>query len=282
MDIVGDIGIPVYLDPFDRGVVDFNHEGVQIGREWHPMNKAASQLCRCYVALGDLEEAIEHCLSTKDQKKRRRRLRAASVPLHNLCVAIVDAINAIQSDSTRHSHLPVTAPKDLTAMRSRFVHLVPFDRKGKLGILRNRISAHLDSGESPSEMREIAKSVDGTEFGEWINICAATLCDLLKLDAYMWTTDGPQEGLTTIMCQEPIMTVLRIEEQRAVGIEGFFASKRSPKHDVLNRIQILCSLAQNLFERRSRFEIRGFYEDDAKRGWSSLLRDLPAMTGKGE
>lgn len=266
--------IPIYLDTLDRGVVDFNHEEGQIGQEWHPMNGAASQLCRCHVALGDLEEAIEHCLATKDQKKRRRRLRAASVPLHNLCVGIIDTINAVQSDSKRHSHLPATAPKDLTSMRSWFVSHVPFDRKGKLGILRNRVSAHLDDGESPSEMRQIAKSVDGTEFGEWVNICVAVLCDLLKLDAYMWNTDGPAEGLITIMCQDPFMTVLRIEDQRAVAIEDLLVAKRSPKMDISERVQSVCALAQRLFERKSQFAIRGFYVDDAKQGWSTTLRDF--------
>lgn len=267
-------GFPIYLDPRERGIVDFNDESIQEPNEWHPMNGAAEKLCRCHVALGDLEEAVEQCLATRDPKKRRRRMRAASVPLHNLCVGIVDTINAIQSDSDRHSFMASSVPKDLTNLRSRFVKLVPFDRKGKLGILRNRVSAHLDGAESPTSMREIARSVETTEFGEWINICVAVMCDLIRLDAYAWTASEAQGNLMTIMYQEPLITVFRVEDGSPVNIEGFFASKKSPKWDVGERVQSLCKLAQGLFEKESAYQIRNFYPDDGSRGWSSVLRDF--------
>lgn len=202
-------------------------------------------------------------------------MRAASVPLHTLCLGIVDVINAIQSDPSKHSEMPATVPKDLNSLRSKLVALIPFDRKGKLGVLRNKISAHLDKRETPSEMREIARSVQLTEFGEWINIAAAILCDLLKLEAYTWSADGPRSDTVTIMCQEPIMSVLLLKDREVIGIEGIYSIKRSPKYDVLERIAGLCKLSAGLFEKASPYQIEGFYKDDGKQGWSSILRNMP-------
>jgi hypothetical protein len=266
-------GMPIHLDKRDRSVVDFNSEGAQGPDEWHPMNGAAKGLCRCLVALGDIEEALEHYFATSDAKKCRRRMRAMSIPLHSLCVAIIDTINVIQSDVQLHSRLPTTAPKELTDLRTRFSRLVPFDRKGKLGVIRNRISAHLDRADSPSEMRAIVLSVDSTEFGEWIHACIGVVCDLLKLDAYMWTASTAREDLTLTMCQEPIMAALRVADGHVVGFEGAFVRRRSPKFDVFESAQRVCKLSQGLFERPSRFRISGFYEDNPKNPWARMLRD---------
>lgn len=266
-------GMPIYLDQMDRRVVDFNDDDSLQPAEWHPMNTAATRLCRCHVALGDVQEAVEHYLSTADPKKRRRRIRAVSIPLHNLCEGIIDTINAIQSDQSIHDRLPPDATKQLSELRTRFVSLVPFDRKGKLGIIRNRISAHLDKSEFPSDMREIVRSADPTEFGEWIHCCVGLMCDLLKLDAYRWTATTQKKDTIITMFQEPIMAVLRVEDGKVVEFAGALLRKRSPKHDIFEAASSLCESSQQLFERHSSLRISGFREDDPKDGWARMLRD---------
>ena len=264
--------MPIYLDQIDRSVVDFNADSDLEPSEWHPMNGTAKRLCRCHVALGDVEEAVEHYLSTADKKKRRRRIRAISIPLHSLCVAIIDTINAIQSEKAIHDRLPTDATKQLSELKTKFVGLVPFDRKGKLGIIRNRISAHLDSSEHPSNMREIARSADATEFGEWIHGCIGVLCDLLKLDAYQWTASPDSEEFLITMAQEPLMAILRVEDGQVVELAGAFIAKRSPKYDIFEAAASLCEISQKLFEKPSNYRISGFREDDPKNGWARMLQ----------
>jgi hypothetical protein len=172
-----DKGFAIYLDPIDRKIVDAAGDEDQKG-EWLPINSPAKRLCKCIEGLRDIQEAIEHVNSVEAPKKRRRRLRGLFVPLHSLCVGIVDLLNCIQSDESAQSKLSKDHLGQLTQLRERFRGLVPFESKGKLGKLRNKLSAHYDRDMAPEEMRELLKSVTFAEIGEWISICAATLCDL--------------------------------------------------------------------------------------------------------
>jgi len=149
---------------------------------------------------------------------------------------------------------------------------VPFDRKGKLGKLRNEVSAHYEKTYSPAELRSILMEIDFTEVGEWINIALGTLCDLLKLDAYMWSAADPRPNTAILMCQEPIMTVFECEEGRATRIAGFLMRKKSPKWSVFEEIQKVASLADQLFDRSSAFRMSGFTENQPSDSWSSMLR----------
>lgn len=271
-------GLPIYSD-IDRKVVDFNDDEDLEPNEWHPMNGAAKHLCRCHVALGDLQEVVEHYLSTQNVKKRRRRIRSISIPLHSLSVSIIDTINAIQSDKSIHDRLPPGTTGLLTELKSHFVSLVPFDRKGKLGIIRNRISAHLEKSEYPSNLREIARSADSTEFGEWINVSIGTLCDLLKLDAFTWTASTSSEDTIITMFQEPIMAVLGVEDNRVVEFKGALMRTKSPKYDIFEAIVSLSDKTKALFERPSEFQINGFRKDDPSLGWASMLNDSTPKKG---
>ncbi len=198
------------------------------------------------------------------------RVIEIAVPMHSLCVGLVDLINIIQSDTQVHSRLPSGATSLLNPLRSRMVTLVPFDRNGKLGILRNKLVAHYDKDFLPSEMRHLDSQTDPTEMGEWIHISLSVLCDLLKLDAYMWTAVGPRPDTSIVMCQEPVMTVFRREEERLVEIEGFYASKMSPRKMVFVHIEKVSKLSQKLFERHSRYRIGGF-TPDSPQDWARTL-----------
>lgn len=257
---VEDHGFPVYLDSMERSLVDAA-SGLSDPKEWHPMNGAADRLVKCREALRDIEEVIETFASARAATKKRRRLRAIFVPLHSLCVNVVELINQIQADKKVHDRLPSNAPMELTKLRSHFIDLLPFHRKGKLGMLRNRVSAHYESSMSPAEMRELLNTTDSTEVGEWIHVTIGVLCDLLKLDAYMWTAEGPTEDTITMLCQEPLISVSRVEESKIVELQALYMCGKSPRMIMFDQMRELVGLSQCLFERKCHYRISSFYED---------------------
>jgi hypothetical protein len=265
-------GMPIFLDNIERPILDVNSAEEHQPDEWFPANGPAQKLCRCATCLSDLEDGIESYLLTAHPKKRRIRMRMMMVPLHSLCVSLIDIINAVQSDQQIHSRLPKDCTKHLTQLRTWFVSKVPFDRKGKLGNLRNKIGAHLDQSTLPDELRKIAESADTTEIGEWIHLCLSVMCDLLKLDVYTWSASTGKEDQFILMSQEPLMAVLRTKDNHVVGLDGVLMMKRSPRNDVLERVSKLCETSQPLFTRDSAWQISGFYRDDPKFGWASSLR----------
>ncbi len=234
------------------------------------MNQPADRLLKCREALHDIDEIIESYVGVKAPAKKRRRLRAIFVPLHALCVNLVELLNQIQSDKSVHDRLPRGATATISRLRTHFVSSVPFDRKGKLGLLRNRVSAHYERSMSPAKMRELLHSTDSTEIGEWLHISIGVLCDVLKLDAYMWTAAGPEKDTVTTMCQEPLVSVWRLQDSQIVGIGGFYLCKASPRMMVFELIQRLAESSQCLFERQCKYQISGFFED-RKNDWARSL-----------
>ena len=274
-------GIPIYFDHVDRKLVDATSE-IDAPEEWHPMNQAADRLLKCREALHDIDEIIESYSNVKASAKKRRRLRAIFVPLHSLCVNLVELLNQIQSDKRVHDRLPVNTGATVAKLRTYFVTHVPFDRKGKLGLLRNRVSAHYESSMSPAAMRDLLNSTDSTEVGEWLHIAIGVLCDTLKLDAYMWTADGPQANSVTMMCQEPIVSVFRIEDSKISGIGGFYLCKTSPRTMLFEDVQRVTESSQCLFERVCRYRISGFVED-CREDWARTLNPKEAQrAGAGD
>lgn len=268
-------GMPIFLDPIKAGTLyDLNattHDPVR--REWVPFNSPAKRLWRAMAALGDVTDGVEHYNLARDPKKKRRRLRLLAVPMHSLCVSIIDTLNALISDQQIHSRLPPDCTKQLNEMKEKFVSFVPFDRKRKLGQMRNKTAAHLDESTHPFELSEIVKNVQPTEMGEWLHYCIGTLCDVLKLDAYIWTAVTGSADLLVFMCQDRFVSVLRCESGRAVELLNVYLSDTSPKQEILENLMDACEASQPLFEEKSIFRITGFYQDDPKKGWASMLRN---------
>ncbi|MBC2595412.1 hypothetical protein H5P28_14185 [Ruficoccus amylovorans] len=255
-----DAKIPIYLDPKDRTLIDSTSEA-PVPDEWYPMNGAADRLLKCQEALKDVEQILETYVAAKAKDKRRRRLRAMFVPLHSLCVNIVEVIDQIQTDKTIHSQIPSDTPATLTRLKSLLVNSVPFDRKGKLGMLRNRVSAHYERKMSPTEMRSLLNSTNTTEIGEWLHKAIAILCDLLKLDAYMWRADGPTDDTVIMMCQEPVISVLGVKDGSIQSLKGAYLRKISPRNFIINDIISVTESSQCLFECHSNYRIEKFVED---------------------
>lgn len=239
------------------------------------MNGPADRLCKCLDGLRDLEDALENLLEPKGKTKRRRRLRGVFIPLHSLCEAIVDLLNGIQSEKDVHDRLPKGCTAELGRLRDRFVQAVPFERKRKLGELRNKVSAHYDRSLTPAEMKTLLLSVEFTEVGEWINIAVGTLCDTLKLNAYSWSASGPRPNTSIIMCQEPFMTVLEVTDGHVSGLGGFYLNQHSPKSEIFESLKSVVKLSDKLFERDSIYRIRGFAKDEPGAKWSKILEEMP-------
>lgn len=270
-------GYPIYADPVERSIVDATGDEGQKG-EWQPANKPAEWLCKCLEGLKDIDEAVEHLNAVESPKKRRRRLRGVIVPLHSLCVSIVNLINSINSEKSVHSELPNNATKQLNQLLDRFKELVPFQGKGKLAILRNKVSAaHYDKDLSPDEMREILKSVKPAEIGEWAHLCIGTLCDLIKLNAYKWSTEPPTKDTAVILCESPIpvMSVVEFdpESRHVTGLKGIYLTK-SPRVTFFETIKEVTKTTDTLFEEGSKykFRINNFHEDPPGTDWSAILR----------
>jgi hypothetical protein len=275
-------GFPIYLDPLKRKIVDAAGDEDQAG-EWLPMNNPAKRLCKCIEGLRDIQEAIEELTAVQAPKKRRRRLRGIFVPLHALCLGIVDLINAIQSEKSVHSLLPKNCTPDLTELSTKFKTMVPFGNKEKLGMLRHKVSAHYDKDLTPEEMRELQKSVTSSDVAEWINICLAMLCDLLKLNAYTWSTMPPEQNTAVVLCEQPIpvMSVIEVDGPktekddalRITGIRGIYLTT-SPRMVVFETIKEVAQAADPLFEEGAKynFRIQSFDEDQPGVKWSAILR----------
>jgi hypothetical protein len=270
-------GMPIYEDPVKRKIFDVTGDEEQKG-EWQPMNSPAEWLCKCIEGLKDIQSAIEHFNAVKTPKKQRRRLRGIFVPLHALCVSINDLIKSVQAEKSVHTGLPNDSVAQLTLLREKFEGLVPFKSKGKLAMLRNKVSAaHYDKDLSPAEMRELIKSVTSSEIGEWINICLGVLSDLLKLNAYRWSVEAPANNTAVIFCETdiPIMSVVDvdIQQKRITGLRGMYLTT-SPRVIIFETIKELVKSTDTLFEdgAKYKFRITGFNEDPPGVGWSAILR----------
>ena len=266
----------LYIDTLDRKIVDMAGDEDQKG-EWQPVNNPAAKLCKCIEGLRDIQETIEQVNSVQAPKKRRRRLRGISVPLHALCIATRQLIESIKAETSIHALLPEDCTLQLTRLQERFGTLVPFGSKEKLGLLRNKVGAHYDKDMSPAEMRDLVKSLTSSEIGGWINNCLATLCDLLKLNAYKWSTEAPDAYSAVILCEQPtpVMSIVEVDLQqgRITGFRGSFLTK-SPRTVIFETIiKEVAKSADTLFvdgsNRGSR--ISGFHEDLPGVGWSAVL-----------
>jgi hypothetical protein len=264
------VSIPIYSDDADWDIVDPTGETVH--REWHPMNSPARRLCQCLEGIRDLRETIDHVLAVHNRSKRRRRIRSVVVPLHSLCVSLRDLINSIASDRTIADRLPLNYSSDLASLMAFFRSHVPWERSGKLALIRNKTSAHYDRDMWPADLREVSLSVDVTETAEWINLTISVLCDVLKLDAFMWSGGGYAPNGVMIMCTEPIMTDFKVEAGNVVGINGCYVSK-SPKWKVYDALKSLAAATDKMFERHSRWRIKEFLADPPQSHWSKTLRE---------
>ncbi|MBV9009049.1 MAG: hypothetical protein JO354_07780 [Verrucomicrobia bacterium] len=265
------MSLAIYNDSSEWQIVDATDDGRS--REWHPMNGPAKHLCRCLEGVHDVQEQIEHVFTAQNRAKRRRRLRSLVVPLHSLCIATVDLLNCIASDKTIAERLPRTAGSDIAQLLAFVRAHVPFGRGEKLTALRNKIAAHYDRDLQPSDSRQLNASIELTEVAEWISVLISVLCDVLKLNVFMWSGTGYAEGGVMIMCTDPLMTDFQVEDGQVVAINGAYITK-SPRWCAYAALKTLWLVSDRMFERSSRWRIKEFVEDAPGDHWSKVVRNF--------
>ncbi|MBS9388332.1 MAG: hypothetical protein HEQ33_05265 [Dolichospermum sp. WA123] len=264
-------GIPLYIDQSDRVLVDT--VSAYQPNEWYPANGCATRLLKCREALQDIYEILDSYsgINENETDRRRRKLRSISVPLHSLCVAICHLIDQIQSEKQIHNQLPKGTTVELNKLRTKFVQLIPFDRKGKLGSIRNKLAAHYEKDMSLTEMRQLDQDINSTEIGEWLHISIAMLCDLMKLEAYVWWANGPVDSTAIFMFQYPGMTVFEIVDQKVVSIKAVLLCTKDPRNIIFEILEKVTQESHMLFEHDSSFRILGFTPDDPTK-WNRTVQ----------
>jgi hypothetical protein len=191
-------------------------------------------------------------------------------------VCTVGLLNAIMSERQFRERLPEHCGRDANKLASFLREHVPFEKKGKLALLRNKVAAHYDVDMTPFEMRALNQSVELTEVAEWISVALAVICDAAKLNVFTWSGRGYSENSVMLMCTEPLMTDFQTKDGQIVGINGCYISE-SPKWQIYSAIKRVWTLSDQMFERHSRWRIRGFVEDTPDQHWSKILRDADHM-----
>jgi hypothetical protein len=216
--------------------------------EYHPGNNAALKLCTCAEAAKDISEVLESAWAcVEDADKFRRRIKALFTPLHSLAERTVDLMNEIQSNPGTTG-----AGAAMAERRSTFVAEVPFGRSGKLGRLRNKISAHHEKGMSPGEMRTLFGEAEATEIGEWIHSTLSMLLDLIKLPVYSWSVNSTQDGVIHHMFCEPLIASISVAADGHIDqYHGATMCKESPRWQFVDVFAHAAEMSFSLFERPS-------------------------------
>lgn len=177
------MGMPIYEDDQDRSIVDALDEDGE-SPDWYPSNATALKLWQCLEALRDIDAALAGLLMQGAEVQRRRQLKQFSVPLHSLATTVVRLCDQIAGDADAKFRLEAGTVSQVSKIRTEFCGLIPFDHKGDLSVIRNRLGGHVDRELAPWTAREILSREAMSNFGKWLHICLHALLDLLKLDVY--------------------------------------------------------------------------------------------------
>lgn len=239
-------GMPIQEDSHVRSVVDSLNEDDASG-DWYPANKMAVKLWQCLEVLRDIDVALESAFAQKNSTKRKRQLKQFSVQLHSFATAVVSLCDQIVGDPDARSRLEVGTTKQISAIKSEFMELIPISHKGDLSVLRNRMAGHIDRDLAPSDAREILSRDAISSFGKWLHVCLHAMLDLLKLDIYSWSVRS-DEGYLRLMNSEPFLVTFDFNGKVA-RIVAVHVSKRSPRYVVADVAASIVRNSQWMFKR---------------------------------
>jgi hypothetical protein len=239
-------GMPIYLDEQLRSIVD-SLDSDEKSDDWHPANSAALKLWHCLEALRDIEIALSAAASQKNASKRKRHLKSFSVPLFSLASAVVQLCDQIVGDKSSHNFLDVGTPKEIATIKTEFLALVPFDWKGDLALIRNKLGGHIDSKIWPWEAREILSRRDVSDFGRWLHICIHVVADLTNLDIYSWSCRSVSDGYIRLMTTEPFLVTFRVDAE-IKALAGIHIIKCSPRESVAQAAASVIRASQWMFQ----------------------------------
>lgn len=265
-------GMPICLDPVDRGIADSLSEGEADVNDWYPSNDAARKLWRCLECLRDLDELLEDVAQQKNATKKKRRLKIAVTPLHSFATSLDDLLNDIQCNKDTSSKLTSEQEEQIRRIREQFSLMLPHDHKAPLSMVRNKLSSHIDRSIHPGEAKDLGRVIDSSEFGRWLHICLHLCLDLTKLDIYCWTCEAPSDELVRVMSNEPYLVTFRVEGNKVSELVGLHIVKKSPRNDIPDVIERLIESSVWMFKPRQP-RIKSLKED-TKENWNTFLGNL--------
>ncbi len=259
-------GMPIYLDETTRTISD-SLEKIEIDA-WFPLNSPAHKLWRCLESLRDLEELLTDSANQKNATKRKRKLKIAITPLYSLIISIDDLCNDIQGNKETRRLLEVSKVKEVSEIQKRFSELLPHDHKAVVSTVRNKLSAHIDKKNHPSQAQKIGDVITAHEFGRWLHICLHLMLDLTKLDIYTWSCKAPNEEYVCFMTNEPYIVIIKPEGKKGAELVALNIANGSPRNAIPEVIGELVTHSQWMFK-KGQPRISNLKEDK-KENWNTF------------
>lgn len=258
-------GMPIYEDSHVRSVVDSLDEG-DASEDWYPANNMTIKLWQCLEALRDIDIALESACVQKNFTKRKRQLKQFSVQLHSFATAVVRLCDQVVGNESARRCLKAGTTKQVAAIKSEFLELVPIDHKGDLSVLRNRMGGHIDRDLAPWSARELLSRKAISNLGKWLHVCLHATLDLLKLDVYAWSVHSVG-GYLRLMAKEPFLLTFEVDGEVNSLISAHI-SRKSPRQAIADVAKSIVRNSQWMFEPG---EVRiGSLKDDRGNSWNTF------------
>lgn len=265
-------GMPIYLDPTDRNIVNAMDDPSADIDDWFPSNTAAQKLWRCLESMLDLEETLEFASRAKNTTKRKRKIKIAITPLHALIVGIEDLLNDIENNKETRDRLEVEDVECIRRIHAEFDEVLPHNHKSTVTSVRNMLSSHIDKKLHPSKAQELGTSINQHEFGRWLHICLHLILDLTKLKVYSWACKSPSEGYITFMYNEPYIATFKLEDGHITELVALNISKSSPRNAIPESVGRLVELSKWMFkENQARI---ASLKEDSREIWNTFSSNL--------
>jgi hypothetical protein len=197
---------------------------------------------------------------------------------HSFATAVVGLCDQIVGDEDARRWLQAGTTRQVSAIKSGFLALLPIDHRSDLSVLRNRMGGHIDRELSPWSDREILSRKALSSFGKWLHVCLHALLDLLKLDVYSWSVHST-EGEIRLMTSEPFLVTFEREDHRIVRIVAVHLSKRSPRHFISDVVGAVVRNSQWMFE-SGQVRITSLKVDHGK-PWTTFAGSSALWNSKG-
>ena len=265
-------GMPIYLDPADRGIANAMDDPDSNVDDWFPSNKAALKLWRCLESMLDLEEVLEFASQAKNTTKKKRKLKIAITPLHALISNIDDLLNDIENNPETKGRLEREDIENIIRIRTEFKEVLPHDNKSMVTRIRNKLSSHVDKKLHPTKAQELGSGIDQHEFGRWLHICLHVILDLTKLNVYSWSCKPPTDEHLTFMFNEPYIVTMKPDGEHGAELAALNISKSSPKNAIPESVEKLIVLSQWMFK-KGQGRIASLKED-SKETWNTFSPNI--------
>lgn len=222
------LGIPVYRDSKDRGIVDPAEEA-DSPINWVPRNQLAVKLWRCLEALRDIQEILGEARQVSNPKKQRRRLKIVATPMLSLAQGVRSLCNSLATDPELGQRLSRETREYFNKVREAFDEDVPLGAESSLKMIRNKIAAHVDSKLGPKDAHKLLDEVKPNKYGHWLHACIWVLQEVMQPDLYSWhSEDGPDGGIRLMNVEPWVITFVKTPEGECslAGVDVGVSPKR--------------------------------------------------------